>query len=89
MPTDSMIAVTGKVERVTDFEKGLPDPLVERDGNIQSETITEFKRIKPEVIIPMHCTGWRAIKRFSEEFPSSFILNSVGTKIGLKARILA
>jgi len=89
MPTDSMIAVTGEVERVTDFEKGLPDALVERDGNIQSETITEFKRIKPEVIIPMHCTGWRAIKRFSEEFPSSFILNSVGTKIGLKARILA
>jgi hypothetical protein len=84
-----MIAVTGKIERVTDFEKALPDALVERDGNIQSETITEFKRIKPEVIIPMHCTGWRAIKRFSEEFPSSFILNSVGTKIGLKARILA
>ncbi len=83
MPTDSMIAVTGEVERVTDFEKALPDALVERGGNIQSETITESKRIKPEVIIPMHCTGWRAIKRFSEEFPSSFILNSVGTKIGL------
>jgi len=89
MPTDSMIAVTGKVERVTDFEKGLPDALVERDGNIQSETITEFKRIKPEVIVPIHCTGWRAIKRFSEEFASSFICNSVGTKIGLQARILA
>ena len=89
MPTDSMIAVTGKVERVTDFEKALPDALVERGGNIQSETITESKRIKPEVIIPMHCTGWRAIKRFSEEFPSSFICNSVGTKIGLKPRILA
>jgi len=84
-----MIAVTGKVERVTDFEKGLPDALVERDGNIQSETITEFKRIKPQVIVPIHCTGWRAIKRFSEEFPSSFICNSVGTEIGLKARILA
>ncbi len=50
MPTDSMIAVTGKVERVTDFENALPDALVERDGNMQSETITEFKRIKPEVI---------------------------------------
>ena len=83
MPTDSMLAVTGKVERVTDFEKALPDALVERDGNIQSETIAESKRIKPEVIIPIHCTGWRAIKRFSEEFPSSFILNSVGTKIGI------
>lgn len=62
MPTDSMIAVTGEVERVTDFEKGLPDALVERDGNIQSETITEFKRIKPEVIVPIHCTGWRLLR---------------------------
>ena len=144
---DSMIAVTGEVERVTDFERGLPNASFERDGKIEPDmilddqalviklkekglviisgcghagiintifyakkiagcdkihavlggfhlsgpifepiiekTITEFKRIKPEVIIPMHCTGWGAIKRFSEEFPSSFILNSVGTKVAL------
>jgi len=144
---DSMIAVTGEVERVTDFEKGLPNASVERDGRIEPDmilddqalvirlrekglviisgcghagiintvfyakkvtacdeihavlggfhlqgpifepivekTITEFKKMKPEVIVPMHCTGWGAIKRFSEEFPSSFILNSVGTKVTL------
>jgi len=50
------------------------EPIIEK-------TIAEFREIKPEVIIPMHCTGWEAIKRFSQEFPSSFILNSVGTKI--------
>ena len=140
---DSMIAVTGEVERVTEFEKGLPNTSIERDGKIEHDmilddqslviklkekglvvvsgcahagiintafyakkitgsdrihailggfhltgpvfepitekTITEFKKMEPEVIIPMHCTGWKAMKRFSEEFPSSFILNSVGT----------
>jgi 7,8-dihydropterin-6-yl-methyl-4-(beta-D-ribofuranosyl)aminobenzene 5'-phosphate synthase len=58
----------------------LSGPVVEP---VIEETITEFKKIKPEVIIPMHCTGWEAIKRFSQAFPSSFILNSVGTKISL------
>ena len=43
-------------------------------------TIEELKKIDPEVIVPMHCTGWNAIKGISEEF-SSFILSSVGTRI--------
>jgi 7,8-dihydropterin-6-yl-methyl-4-(beta-D-ribofuranosyl)aminobenzene 5'-phosphate synthase len=142
---EDTIAVTGEIEWVTDFEKGLPNAVVERNGALEPDkilddqsiviklkkkglvvisgcghagiintiryarkitgidtiygvlggfhlqgpafepiverTIAEFKAIKPEVIVPMHCTGWAAIKRFSEEFPSSFVLNSVGTKI--------
>ena len=50
---------------------------------IIEETIREMKDIKPEFIVPMHCTGWKAIHRFSKAFPSSFVLNSVGTKITL------
>jgi len=46
-------------------------------------TIDELKKASPQVIAPMHCTGWKAIKRFSEEFPSSFVLNSVGSNISL------
>ena len=52
------------------------EPIIEK-------TISELKNVAPEVIVPMHCTGWKAIKRFSEEFPSSFVLNSVGSKITL------
>ena len=142
---EGTIAVTGEIERVTDFEKGLPNALVEANGTLEhddilddqslviklkgkglvvisgcshagiintmlyarkitgintihavmggfhlqgptfepiiEQTIAEFKSIKPEMSIPMHCTGWTAIKRFSEEFPSSFALNSVGTRI--------
>jgi 7,8-dihydropterin-6-yl-methyl-4-(beta-D-ribofuranosyl)aminobenzene 5'-phosphate synthase len=139
-----MIAVTGGVDRVTSFEKGLPNATLERNGKMEDdpiaddqalvvnlkgkglvvisgcahagiintviaatkvggiekvhailggfhlsgpffekiieETIAELKKINPQVLVPMHCTGWKAIQRFSEEFPASFILNSVGSK---------
>ena len=42
-------------------------------------TIDEMKRISPDYIIPMHCTGWKAINQFAKEMPASFILNTVGT----------
>jgi len=144
---DDMIMVTGEVERTTEFEKGMPNALKEKDGelvfdpfvddqsivfklngkglvvisgcahagiintimfaqkttgekNIQAvlggfhlsglffekihdKTIAEFKNLNPQVLIPMHCTGWKAIQRLQEEFPSSFALNSVGSKVTL------
>ena len=142
---DDMILVTGTVERTTPFEKGMPNALMEKDGEIvhdpiiddqaivlklkdkglvvisgcahagivntvlfsqkatgennihavlggfhlsgpffekiHDDTIEELKKIAPDVIMPMHCTGWKAIQRFSEAFPASFVLNSVGSKI--------
>ena len=42
-------------------------------------TIDEMKRINPDYIVPMHCTGWKAINRFAEEMPGQFVLNTVGT----------
>lgn len=42
-------------------------------------TIDEMKRIDPDYIVPMHCTGWKAINRFAEEMPAQFMLNTVGT----------
>jgi len=144
---DNTILVTGEVERVTDFEKGLPNALMERDEKlvkdpilddqsliiilkgkgvvvisgcahagiintllfsrkltgmqkihavlggfhlsgpqfepIIEETICQLKEIAPEILVPMHCTGWRAINRLSEEFPGPFILNSVGSRFTL------
>ena len=47
-------------------------PIVER-------TIEELQRIHPEVIVPMHCTGWESTKRLAEAFKQGFVLNSVGT----------
>lgn len=49
------------------------EPIIEK-------TVEELKNVDPHVLVPMHCTGWKAIQRFSEAFPTSFILNSVGSK---------
>jgi 7,8-dihydropterin-6-yl-methyl-4-(beta-D-ribofuranosyl)aminobenzene 5'-phosphate synthase len=142
---DDMIMVTGEVERITQFEKGMPNALVERDGELvfdpfiddqaivvklndkglvvvsgcahagiintlmfaqkttgeqkihavmggfhlsgpffekfHDPTVEALKKIDPDVLMPMHCTGWKAIRRFQKEFPESFVLNSVGSKV--------
>lgn len=144
---DDMVMVTGEVERTTEFEKGLPNAVVEKNGRLERDTIPDDQalvvnlrdkgmvvisgcshagivntilfaqkvsgleglhavlggfhlsgrnsepviektievliKMAPRVIVPMHCTGWNAIRRFSEAFPSSFILNSVGSRFTL------
>jgi len=144
---DDMIMVTGEVERITHFEKGMPNALMEQNGELVHDpilddqsiamklkgkglvvvsgcahagivntlmfaqkttgeqkihavlggfhlsgpffekfhdpTIDALKKIDPDVLMPMHCTGWKAIHRFQKEFPESFVLNSVGSKVML------
>jgi 7,8-dihydropterin-6-yl-methyl-4-(beta-D-ribofuranosyl)aminobenzene 5'-phosphate synthase len=144
---DDMIMVTGEVERTTSFEKGMPNALMEQNGELVHDpimddqsiamklkgkglvvvsgcahagivntlmfaqkatgeqkihavlggfhlsgpffekfhdpTVDALKKIDPDVLIPMHCTGWKAIQRFQKEFPESFVLNSVGSKVML------
>ncbi len=143
---DDLILVTGQIERLTEFEKGMPHLLLERNGRIEKDlilddqalviylkdkglvvisgcahsgiintinyakkitgidkiyaviggfhlsgpvfepaiepTISELAKLDLKVLVPMHCTGWKAIKRISDKFPS-FILSSVGTRIML------
>jgi len=50
---------------------------------ILEDTIEMLKTLSPAVVVPMHCTGRKAMERFSREFSSSFVLNSVGSKITL------
>jgi len=144
---EDMVIITGEVERTTPFEKGLPNALLERNGNMEQDpmsddqslvmhlrnkglvivsgcshagivntvlyskklsgvdrvhailggfhltgsvfepvidpTIRELKKLDPKVLVPMHCTGWKAIHQISQAFPASFILNSVGSKYTL------
>ncbi len=47
-------------------------------------TVQELRAIGPEVIVPMHCTGAAAIRRFADAFPDEFVLSSVGTSIVLQ-----
>jgi 7,8-dihydropterin-6-yl-methyl-4-(beta-D-ribofuranosyl)aminobenzene 5'-phosphate synthase len=41
-------------------------------------TIEELQRINPELIVPSHCTGWRAMCAMAKAFPEAFVWNSVG-----------
>ena len=36
------------------------------------------KKINPELIVPSHCTGWRALYAIHEKFSEAFVANSVG-----------
>ncbi|NLE04154.1 MAG: MBL fold metallo-hydrolase [Crenarchaeota archaeon] len=41
-------------------------------------TIEELAQIKPKLIVPSHCTGWKAINKIIEALPEAFVWNSVG-----------
>lgn len=43
-------------------------------------TRQELQNIHPEVLIPMHCTGWETIRQLSLDFPRQFIQNAVGSR---------
>ena len=42
-------------------------------------TIADIKAIRPDYIVPIHCTGYEAIGAFAREMPDQFILNTAGT----------
>jgi len=42
-------------------------------------TIDAMKKINPDYLVPMHCTGWNTINRFMAALPGKCILNTVGT----------
>ncbi|HAO15590.1 MAG TPA: MBL fold metallo-hydrolase [Tenacibaculum sp.] len=55
--------------------------LVYPNENLIDETIEELKQFNFKVIIPGHCTGWRAINRFINEFGEKIVDPlAVGTK---------
>ncbi|MGH2458055.1 MAG: MBL fold metallo-hydrolase [Chloroflexota bacterium] len=46
-------------------------------------TVAALDAIAPGVLVPTHCTGWRAIHAIARAMPDAFIANSVGTVIQL------
>ena len=50
------------------FERIIPD------------TVAALKELSPAMIVPAHCTGWKATHAIARELPSAFVPNSVGTR---------
>jgi 7,8-dihydropterin-6-yl-methyl-4-(beta-D-ribofuranosyl)aminobenzene 5'-phosphate synthase len=48
-------------------------------------TVQALKDFNPEVIVPQHCTGWKATHLIAREFPKAFVPNSVGTTMVIGA----
>ena len=43
-----------------------------------SKTVEMLQKSNPEIIVPMHCTGWRGKYAMFETMPRAFVWNSVG-----------
>lgn len=41
-------------------------------------TAEELKQLKPSMVAPSHCTGWRGIQAIAQTLPKAFVWNSVG-----------
>ena len=54
--------------------------LINTKPEVIQNTVADIKAMKPEYIIPTHCTGFEAMVSFSREMPNEFILNTAGTK---------
>ncbi|MHA2232377.1 MAG: MBL fold metallo-hydrolase [Candidatus Hodarchaeales archaeon] len=42
-------------------------------------TTNELARVNPFMIVPGHCTGWKATHEIARQLPEAFVQNSVGT----------
>lgn len=53
--------------------------LTGRDSEARiDQTVKELERINPQLIAPMHCTGWRAAYAIFNATPDAFVWSSVG-----------
>ena len=52
------------------------EPLIPR-------VLTDLAAMNPGVLVPAHCTGWRAQHAMSARFPAAFVPNTVGTSFHL------
>ncbi|HEV8718488.1 MAG TPA: MBL fold metallo-hydrolase [Candidatus Binatia bacterium] len=46
-------------------------------------TVAALKELNPEMIVPAHCTGWKAVHAIARDLPQAFVQNSVGTRFVL------
>jgi len=46
-------------------------------------TVAAFDELEPNLLMPAHCTGWKAMHRLAARFPDAFVPSTVGTTIVL------
>jgi 7,8-dihydropterin-6-yl-methyl-4-(beta-D-ribofuranosyl)aminobenzene 5'-phosphate synthase len=51
----------------------------EQEANI-GETVRDFKELKPNVLLPGHCSGWRVKFEIEKEMPGKLVPCTVGSR---------
>jgi 7,8-dihydropterin-6-yl-methyl-4-(beta-D-ribofuranosyl)aminobenzene 5'-phosphate synthase len=54
--------------------------LINAKPEVIQQTVADIKAMKPDYIVPTHCTGFEAITTFAKEMPAEFNLNTAGTQ---------
>lgn len=54
--------------------------LINAKPEVIQNTVADIKAMKPDHVVPTHCTGFEAIVAFSREMPNEFIINTAGTR---------
>ena len=50
---------------------------------IIAPTVAALKEMNPALVVPAHCSGWKAVHAIARELPRAFVQNSVGTRFVL------
>lgn len=51
--------------------------------SIIEPTVDALAELSPSLLVPAHCTGWKAVHRLAGRFPEAFALSTVGTTVEL------
>ena len=54
--------------------------LINEKPELIQTVVAAIKAMKPDYIVPTHCTGFEAIVAFSKEMPNEFVMNTAGTQ---------
>jgi hypothetical protein len=46
-------------------------------------TVAAFDGLAPALLVPAHCTGWKAVHQLAARFPDAFVQSAVGTTVEL------
>jgi 7,8-dihydropterin-6-yl-methyl-4-(beta-D-ribofuranosyl)aminobenzene 5'-phosphate synthase len=50
---------------------------------IIAPTVDALAELSPDLLVPAHCTGWKAVLQIANRFPDAFAISTVGTTIEL------
>jgi 7,8-dihydropterin-6-yl-methyl-4-(beta-D-ribofuranosyl)aminobenzene 5'-phosphate synthase len=51
--------------------------------SIIAPTVQALDELSPSLVVPAHCTGWKAVHQLAARFPDAFVQSAVGTTIEL------